>query len=125
MKTAQKISHLTRNQLASLILYEKIQTTKARAKVLKRQAEKLIEIGKNKNALLARRRLLTILFQKRAVDKVLEVLVPGFKNRIGGYARARFLKRRSGDFAPIYQVEFIKEEKEENVPKDKTKISDN
>lgn len=122
MKTARKLSHLTRNQLASLILYEKIQTTKARAKVLKRQAEKLIEIGKNKNALLARRRLLTILFQKRAVDKVLEVLAPGFKDRTGGYARARFLKRRQGDFAPIYQVEFIQEK---NAPKDKTKISDN
>ncbi|MBI2263223.1 50S ribosomal protein L17 [Candidatus Berkelbacteria bacterium] len=115
MKTSSKISHLTRNQLASLILYEKILTTKVRAKLLKSAAERMIEIGKSKNTLLARRRLLSILFQERAVDKVLEVLAPRFKDRTGGYARARFLKRRLGDFAPLYQVEFIQEKKKEKL----------
>ena len=69
----------------ALILYEKIETTDARAKIARSKVERLITKGK-KNDLNARRQLMRDL-PRNATNKVLEVLVPKFKSRNGGYTR--------------------------------------
>lgn len=97
---------LLRNLAASLVLYEKIQTTKAKAKALRPIAERLISKGKV-STLSARRNLLKYLYQETAVKKILEELGPRYKDRKGGYTRIVNVRRRQGDGAEIVQIELV------------------
>lgn len=97
---------LLRNLAISLILYEKIRTTLAKAKALRPVVERLITLGKVSN-LQTRRRLLQFLTAENAARKVLEVLGPRYKERKGGYTRIIRIKQRAGDAAEIAQIEFV------------------
>ena len=97
---------LLRNLATSIIIYEKVKTTKAKAKVVKPMVEKLITIAKTNN-LTARRRLLQTLYHKKAVNKALEVLGPRYKERKGGYTRIINLGPRKGDGAEMVFIEFV------------------
>ncbi len=97
---------MIKNLAASLILYEKIKTTKAKAKAVRSYTEKLITRGK-KNDLAARRHLIRHLPLENAVKKVLEVLSPKYKDRKGGYTRIVKLGPRQGDGAEIAIIEFV------------------
>ena len=89
---------LMRGLVTNLILYEKVQTTEAKAKALRPVVEKLITTGKA-NDLNARRKLLAYVYGQNAVNKVLEELSPRFKERKGGYTRITKLAPRLGDGA--------------------------
>ena len=97
---------LLRGLAVSLILYEKMQTTKAKAKTVKPIVEKLITRGKI-NTLATRRYLLKYLYKEAAVKKVLEALGPRYKDRKGGYTRIINIGRRQGDAAEIVQIELV------------------
>jgi len=97
---------LLRGLATSLILYEKIKTTEAKAKAIKPIVEKLITKGK-KHDLNTRRELLKYLYLKNAAKKVLEELSPRYKERKGGYLRIIKLGQRQGDAAKIVQIEFV------------------
>jgi len=97
---------LLKNQAVSLILYEKIRTTKTRAKYLKSIVEKLITKAKAQN-LKARKELISFLPKMGAVKKVMEELAPRYKDRPGGYTRIIKLGNRPGDNAPMVRIEFI------------------
>jgi len=97
---------LLRGLATSLVLYEKIKTTEAKAKALKPIIERLITKGKAKD-LQSRRELLTYLYLKNAVKKVLEELSPRYKDRKGGYTRIIRIGTRQGDAAKIVQIEFV------------------
>ncbi len=97
---------LLRNLAVSLILYEKVKTTEAKAKAVKPLVEKLITKGKE-NTLANRRYLMKYLYVENAVKKVLEVLGPKYKERQGGYTRIVKLGRRQGDGAPVVQLELV------------------
>jgi len=97
---------LLRNLATSLVIYEKIKTTKAKAKVLRPIVEKIVTSGR-KNDLATRRQLIKFLYHKKAVDKVLEVLGPKYKEKKGGYLRLINLGNRKGDGAEMVQIEFV------------------
>ena len=97
---------MMRNLATSLILYEKIKTTTAKAKALRPLAERLVTIAK-KNDLTARRRLLAVLYHKKAVSKALEVIGPRYQDRHGGYTRITKIGKRQGDGAEVAQIEFV------------------
>lgn len=97
---------LLRNLAVSLILYEKIQTTKAKAKTIRPIVERLITKGKE-NTLSARRNLLKYLYKESAVKKIMEDIGPRYKDRKGGYTRILNLGRRAGDAAEIVQIELV------------------
>ena len=103
---------LLRNLATNLVLYEKIITTKARAKAVKSFTERLITTGKVDN-LANRRKLLKVFFVKKAVNKVIDILGPRYKDRKGGYTRIIKLDSRKGDGAEMVQIEFIKPEVKE------------
>lgn len=71
--------------VTALVLHERIQTTKARARIVKSAAEKMISRGKRPGlaALRHLRRDLSI----KAAKKILEVLGPRYQARPGGYTR--------------------------------------
>ena len=98
---------MLKNMASSLILYEKVKTTKAKAKAIQPIVEKIITLSKNNN-LTVRRRLIEKLPVKSAVSKCLEVLGPRYKERQSGYTRiVKLDSRRHGDGAEIVQIEFV------------------
>ena len=95
---------LYRNQVTDLLKYGKIVTTEAKAKEISSIAEKMITLGKAGD-LSARRRALAFITSKGVVKKVFDEIAPKYANRNGGYTRLARLGPRSGDGAPIVQVE--------------------
>jgi len=97
---------LIRHLATSVILYEKIQTTAAKAKVLRPFVEKLITSGK-KPTLANRRELMKSFYTEHPVNKILEVLSPRYMTRSGGYTRIVKIGHRQGDGADIVQIELV------------------
>jgi large subunit ribosomal protein L17 len=97
---------MLRNMASSVLLYEKITTTEAKAKVVKPLVERLITIAKTGN-LNSRRKLIQILLQKNAIKKAMEVLGERYKTRNGGYTRIVRLGNRQGDGAKMVQLELV------------------
>lgn len=104
-KTAARRSLLS-NLAESLILYEKITTTKAKAKAVRSVVEKLVTKSKS-GTLAARRELAQVLYTKNAVKKTMEELGPRYKERAGGYTRMTMLRNRKGDGAEEVVIEFV------------------
>ncbi len=97
---------MLRNLASSVLIYEKIKTTKAKAKAVKPLVEKMITVAK-KGDLNARRKLIETLPQKMAIKKSMEVLGERFKDRNGGYTRIIQLGARQGDGADMVQIELV------------------
>lgn len=97
---------MLRNLASSILIYEKVKTTKAKAKVVKPMVEKLITLSK-KGDLAARRRLIAVLPQKMAVMKIMDVIGARYKERPGGYTRIINLGVRQGDGAEMVQIELV------------------
>ena len=95
---------LLRTLAASAIVYEKIETTEARAKVTKSFVEKLITKGKKED--LHNKRQLFAALPQNAARKVIEVLGPRYKSRNGGYTRIVRLGRYK-DGMPKVQLELV------------------
>lgn len=97
---------MLRNLASSVLMYEKVKTTKAKAKAVKPLVEKMITVSKQDN-LTARRSLIEVLPQKLAVKKCMEVLNKRYKDRKGGYTRIINLDIRKGDSAEMVQIELV------------------
>jgi large subunit ribosomal protein L17 len=100
---------MMRNMVTSLIDHEKITTTDARAKELRKIADQLITLGK-RGDLNARRRVLTIIRDRKVVAKLFDQVGPRYKDRPGGYTRIYKLGSRFGDNAALSQIELVEEE---------------
>lgn len=97
---------LFKNLISSLILAEKIKTTKEKAKAIKSDIDKIITKAKNGEA--ARRILQSYLIQD-AVDKVIQNIAPRFARRQGGYSRITKLGRRLSDNASMVLMEWTED----------------
>jgi large subunit ribosomal protein L17 len=85
---------------ASLLHYEKIETTKAKARETARFAEKLITLAKT-DSLAARRRVAQDLKNPSVNAKLFDVLAPRYKSRSGGYTQFILKGPRLSDGAEI------------------------
>ena len=99
---------LYRNQVTALLTYEKIITTEAKAKEIRRLAEKMITLGKD-GGLASRRRALAFISDKKVVEKLFNEVAPDYADQAGGYTRLLKLGPRPGDNAPMVQVELVKQ----------------
>ncbi|KAJ1635987.1 50S ribosomal protein L17 [Pavlovales sp. CCMP2436] len=97
---------ILRNMVDALITHERIKTTVAKAKELKRIADKVITMGKEASQ-AAHVRARAILRTKDAHDKLFEQLAPRFAERNGGYTRVLRTAPRHGDNAPMAFVEYL------------------
>lgn len=77
---------LLRNMTASLIHYEKVETTHAKAKEVSRFAERIITRAKAGD-LHARRMVARDLKSKTAMTKLFDIVAPRYKDRQGGYTQ--------------------------------------
>ncbi len=97
---------MIRNMLTALIEHEEIQTTDTRCKMLKREFDRLVTLGK-KGTVHARRLAATKVFGREAVLKLFDELAPRYDGRPGGYSRIYKLGPRRGDGAPVSLIRLI------------------
>src|SRR5260370_30743333 len=99
-RTSAHRKALFRNLVLSLVRYECIKTTDAKAKELRRYADRMVTLGKRGD--LAARRLAYNFMQSRdAVKKLFHQIAPRFKDRAGGYTRVVKFGMRPGGAAPL------------------------
>lgn len=101
---------MLRNLVTSLLDREEVRTTDARAKEIRRIAERMITLGK-RGTLHAQRQALRTLRSKDVAKKLFDTLSERYRNRPGGYTRILKLGRRVGDSAPISLIQLVPDEK--------------
>jgi len=111
-RTSSHRKSMFMNMSNALIKHEQITTTLPKAKELRRFVEKIITLGK-KGDLLSRRKIVSILQDKKMSKKVFDVLADRYKERSGGYTRIIKLGNRFGDNAPTAVIEFV--DRDENA----------
>ncbi len=107
---------LLKNLAISLIIHERIETTIAKAKELRRVVERMITLGK-RGDLSARRRAFAILRDETSVAKLFSKLAERYRTRNGGYTRIIKFRNRLGDDAPMSFIELVDREVKEKKPK--------
>ncbi len=120
-------NHLIRNLATSLVLYETIDTTEAKAKEVKSYIDKVLARNKGTDFNVIRN-LNTIFFDKNAVKKIIEELVPRFADRKSGFCKSYHLKNRVGDNSSMMRVELIGKKtvvKKDDKPDAKAEKADN
>jgi large subunit ribosomal protein L17 len=107
---------LMRNMVTSLLDHERIETTDAKAKELRRVADRMITLGK-RGTLHARRRALRTIRSRDIAAKLFDSLALRYRDRAGGYTRILKLRNRPGDAAPISIIELVDREVAAAAPK--------
>lgn len=96
---------LLRGLMCSLIKYQAITVTLARAKEMRRGTEKLVTIAK-KGGLANRRLLISRLDNVEVADLLMDVIAPQIK-RNSGYLRIERTGFRKGDHAEMATISFV------------------
>jgi large subunit ribosomal protein L17 len=104
-RTAAHRKALIRNLLKALLIREQIRTTDAKAKELRRRADRIVTLGK-RGTIHARRLAYAYLGSRSLVKRLFDEVAPRFQGRAGGYTRVLKIGPRRGDAAPISLVEF-------------------
>ncbi len=118
-RTSSHRKAMFRNMVTSLLKYERIQTTDAKAKALRGWADHVITLAK-RGDLHARRLALAIIPEKNVVHKLFEEAPERFKDIPGGYTRITKIGTRPGDTAPMSVIELVAADKSKK-PKVKRK----
>lgn len=106
-KKADQSRSILRNLATSIILYERVRTTKKRAQVIRGIIDQIITIGKKERTDLAIRRMQPLLSDKNASRKVLEVLKQRYAKRTSGFTRIVPVGARHGDGASLADIILI------------------
>ncbi|MCR5832924.1 MAG: 50S ribosomal protein L17 [Candidatus Saccharibacteria bacterium] len=105
-ETDQRLA-LTRGLMCSLIKYQSIETTLARAKEIRRSTEKLITLAK-KGGLANRRLIIARLGDIETADLLVDVIAPQIK-RDSGYLKIEHTGFRRGDNSEMGTISFVDE----------------
>jgi large subunit ribosomal protein L17 len=89
--------------------HERIETTEAKAKAVRADAEKMITLGK-RGDIHARRLAAQTIIDPDVTKKLFEKLGPRYKDRKGGYTRLFKVGPRLGDAAPVVIMELVDRE---------------
>jgi large subunit ribosomal protein L17 len=98
---------MLRNLATSIILYEKVKTTRSKARVVQPIIEKLIVDAKQQSSSLAMRKLNAYFSDPNASKKLVSELSKRYKDRKSGFVRVIPLGYRPGDAAPVVQIELV------------------
>jgi large subunit ribosomal protein L17 len=98
---------LYRNLIVSVLRYERIMTTEAKAKEVRPQVERIITLAKQGD-LNARRAVIAALpDEPLVINKLFDEIAPKYAGRTSGYTRIVRIGQRQGDAAPIVQLELV------------------
>lgn len=97
---------MIRNMVTSLLQHERIVTTTAKAKEVRKVADQMITLAK-RGDLHARRQALSVVRDKQVVAKLFDNLVKEYSERQGGYTRIIRTGNRLGDAADMAILELV------------------
>ena len=97
---------MTRNMVTSLLRFERITTTKAKALEVRRAAEKLITRSKV-DSVHNRREAAKFIQDEKVLNKLFTEIGPRMKDRNGGYTRVLKLGFRQGDAPDVVILELV------------------
>lgn len=97
---------MLRNMVTSLFRFERITTTKAKAKEARRKAEKLVTRAKV-DSVHNRREVAKYIADEKVLNKLFTEIAPRMKERNGGYTRVLKLGFREGDAADVVILELV------------------
>lgn len=111
-RTSDQRKALLRDLVTDLIINERITTTEAKAKELKKLADKMVTLAKDGSLSARRQAAETVRFEQanedqNALQKLFTVLGPRYTSRTGGYTRIIKTTPRRGDAAPMAIIEFV------------------
>jgi large subunit ribosomal protein L17 len=98
---------LYKNLTVSVLRYEKVKTTEAKAKEISGRVERMITLAKKGD--LAARRSVVAQFpdEPLVVTKLFDEIAPKYADRTSGYTRIVKIGQRRGDAADIVQIELV------------------
>ncbi len=98
---------LYKNLTVSVLRYERVQTTEAKAKEVRGRVERMITLAKRGD--LAARRTVISEFPNEplVVSKLFDEIAPKYADRTSVFTRIVHLGQRFGDAAPIVQIELV------------------
>jgi large subunit ribosomal protein L17 len=98
---------LFKNLTVSILRYERVRTTEAKAKEVQGRVERAITIAK-RGDLSARRRIVSEFpNEPLVVTKLFDEIAPKYADRTSGYTRIIKIGQRSGDAAEMVQIELV------------------
>jgi large subunit ribosomal protein L17 len=98
---------MLRNLVSALFAHERVQTTVAKAKEARREAEHLITFAK-RGDIHARRQVARYISDKDVVRKLFDTIAPWYEDRNGGYTRILKTRTRLGDAGEMAFLELVK-----------------
>ena len=98
---------MLKNLTLSVLRYERVKTTEAKAKEIRGRVERMITLAKQND--LAARRAIVAAFPNEplVVNKLFDEIAPKYADRTSGYTRIVKIGLRRGDAAPIVQIELV------------------
>ncbi len=105
-KPADQRKALLRGLTTQLIREGRVTTTKARAKALRNEAERMISLAKE-GSLASRRRVIGFIYDKKLVHSLFEKAKERYGDRNGGYTRIVRTISRKGDNAQMAIIELV------------------
>ena len=105
-KPADQRKALLRGLTTQLIREGRVTTTKARAKALRNEAERMISLAKD-GSLASRRRAIGYIYDKKLVHSLFEKAKERYGERKGGYTRIVRTVSRKGDNAQMAIIELV------------------
>jgi large subunit ribosomal protein L17 len=105
-RTANQRKALLKGLVTSLFEHERIETTVAKAKEVRRIAEKIVTLG-IKGDLHSKRLALSYLSNRAAMSKLFSEIAPRLSGRNGGYFRIIQTRNRVKDSSPMAVLEFV------------------
>ena len=98
---------LYKNLTVSILRYERVKTTEAKAKEISGRVEKAITLAKRGD--LAARRAVVAQFPNEplVVAKLFDEIAPKYADRTSGFTRIVKLGQRTGDAAEVVQIELV------------------
>ncbi len=100
---------LFKSLLTEFFRNERIETTEAKAKAVRGQAEKLITLAR-RGDLVSRRKVYSALTSAEVAKKLVDEIAPEYKEITGGYTRIYKLGPRKGDAAPMVLLQLAEVE---------------
>ena len=105
-KPADQRRALLRSLTTELIRNGQIKTTKARARAVRVEADRMIQLAKD-GSLAARRRALGYIYDKQLVHALFAAAEERYGKREGGYTRILRTMPRRGDNAEMTIIELV------------------
>ena len=97
---------LFRSLIRAMVSSGSIKTTKAKAKTIQREMDRVINMAKPGGVTAQRRVYAKLGNDKKTTKALFENIVPVFGGRTGGYTRITNLPRRRGDAAEMARLEW-------------------